>query len=137
MQFVRAGPREDIWCAWERLEHELPSHGPRSVYVFEDLVAYQLWFATRADADTAVVKVTGVPGIAEDKAYFLPRGFDGVKQINLSEIDADRFWVMFRNDDWNEKKPPINALARLGYFVQQVAAIRTRSGTAFLAEVTR
>lgn len=137
VQFVRAGQREDIWCTWERLEHELPSRGPRSVYVFEDLVAYQLWFATRADGETAIVKVNGVPGVDEDKAYFLPRGFGAVRQIKLNEIDADRFWVMFRNDDWNEKKPPINALAGLGYSVRQAAAIRTRSGTAFVAEVKR
>ncbi|MCC6327557.1 MAG: hypothetical protein IT174_03505 [Acidobacteria bacterium] len=75
--------------------------------------------------------------VDEDKAYFLPRGFDAVRQINLNEIEADRFWVMYRDDEWNEKKPPISALAGRGYSVRQVAAIRTRSGTAFLAEVTR
>jgi len=137
LQYARATQYENIWCAWGRLENELPARHPKTVYVFEDLVAYQLWFATRRDEETAVVKVTGVPGIAEDKAYFLPRGFDGVKQINLSEIDADRFWVMFRDDEWNVEDPPINALAGLGYSIRQIAAIRTRSGTAFVAEVTR
>jgi hypothetical protein len=134
---VRTERDEYIWCAWDQLGRELPVSDSKTVCVFEDLVAYHAWFSNRRDERTTIVKIDGVPGVMEDKAFFLPRGLDAVERINLDEIQDDHFWIMFRDQVWNEKNPPLDSLIGRGYSIRQVGAIKTTHGTAFLAEVKR
>ncbi len=129
--------QEQIWCAWEKLATHLPDLEPASVYVFEDLNAYHLWFATRKQGNVTVVKVDGVPGIVEDKAYFLPRGFDAVSRSGLESIASDRFWFAFRDSRWDERHPPINGLSARGYRIFRVATVEAGGLNAFLAEANR
>jgi uncharacterized membrane protein len=137
VMFVRIERRDQIWCAWEQLGSELPITEPRTVYVFEDLVAYHLWFSNRRDPRMTIVKVDGVPGVREDKAYFLPRGFGAVKRASLEEVQGDRFWIMFRSRAWNAGNPPLDSFAGRGFSVRLAAAIKAGGETAFLAEVVR
>lgn len=135
--FARTERGEYIWCAWEALGRELPASSPRTVYVFEDLAAYHVWFSNRTDETMRVVKVENVPGVVEDKAYFLPRGFDAVKRVGSDEIQDAHFWIMFRDREWNRNHPPLSSFGDRGYSVQRAGAIETDHGTAFLAEVTK
>ena len=86
-----------IWCAWENLATEIPNNQPTKIFVFEDLVAYHFWFAERNNPNIQIVKIENLEGVEEDKAYFLPRGFDDVKKINFDEITDESFYIAFRD----------------------------------------
>jgi uncharacterized membrane protein len=126
-----------VWCAWEELAPKIDKDGEQKLYVFEDLVAYHFWFATKNRSDLQIFKVNGVPEMTEDKAYFLPRGFDGVETINADEISGDRFWIAFRDMKWDARHPPLNVLIDRGYKIGQPEAIDAGGLQAFLVEVTR
>nr|MCU0238689.1 glycosyltransferase family 39 protein [Pyrinomonadaceae bacterium] len=79
-----------IWCAWENLASKVEPNA--KIYAFEDLVAYHLWFANK---NAEIIKVNGYSDMPEDKAYFLPRGFDKIKQIDLNSLEGDKFWLAF------------------------------------------
>ncbi|MGH9949924.1 MAG: hypothetical protein ACRD6X_22375, partial [Pyrinomonadaceae bacterium] len=98
---VRSGQEKFIWCAWEHLAEQIPSDRAQTIYAFEDLVAYHLWFATRKRENIRIVKLEGLPDIIEDKAYFLPRGFDDIRRIKANEIDGQNFWAAFRDNKSN------------------------------------
>lgn len=105
-----------IWCAWENLATNLDKNKPAKIYVFEDLVAYDLWFALRdAEKNFEIVKVNGIEGLVEDTAYFLPRGFDKVQTSNADGFTGDRFYLAFRDATFNEKHPPLKNLRDKGY----------------------
>ncbi|HEY8560009.1 MAG TPA: glycosyltransferase family 39 protein [Pyrinomonadaceae bacterium] len=115
LQARRATPRY-IWCAWENLAANLDRAKPAKIYVFEDLVAYDLWFALReAERNFEIIKVGGIEGITEDPAYFLPRGFDKVRTIDENGIAGERFFVAYRDSVFNEKHPPLRNLIDKGY----------------------
>jgi len=125
-----------VWCSWEQLAPRIEQNGqPQKLYVFEDLIAYQFWFATRGRSDLQIVKVNGVPDMVEDKAYFLPRGFDDVKIISVGEITGDHFWVAFRDMKWDERHPPLNLLLDRGYKLGQPETIDAGGLKAFLVEI--
>jgi hypothetical protein len=125
-----------IWCAWENLALDLRPEKEAKIYVFEDLIAYHFWFALRdADAKFEVVKVNGIEGLTEDKAYFLPRGFDKVRTTN--EIEGERFFVAFRDKDWNEAKPPLKNLVEKGYRIGEPKVIEAQGLKAFLVEIRK
>jgi hypothetical protein len=49
----------------------------------------------------------------EDKAYFLPRSFDGVDLLDLSEaFKGEKFWIAFRVKAANSEMPPIYLLLK-------------------------
>ncbi len=105
-----------IWCAWENLAVNLDKTKPAKIYVFEDLVAYDLWFALRdAEKNFEIVKVGGIEGLVEDTAYFLPRGFDKVQTTDADGITGERFFVAYRDATFNEKHPPLKNLRDKGY----------------------
>ena len=131
---AKAESAPQIWCAWERLATEIPTDSPQTIYVFEDLIAYHLWFAARNDLNIKVVKVDGASDVVEDNAYFLPRGFDGVRKIDLSEMSGVRFWTAFRDMKWNEKHYPMNRLAEQGYAIRNRFNVDGSGMTAFLVE---
>ncbi|MEP7074787.1 MAG: glycosyltransferase family 39 protein [Acidobacteriota bacterium] len=126
-----------VWCAWERLEPIIGGtsndNAPQKLYVFEDLVAYHFWFAGRYRSNLEIVKVDGVPEMTEDKAYFLPRGFDGVGRS--TEMSGDHFWIAFRDMKWDERHPPLNILLAEGYKIGPPQTIEADGLKAFLVEV--
>jgi hypothetical protein len=134
---VTSARTEMIWCTWEKQAASIPRDLPQTVYVFEDLVAYHMWFAVRNEPDVRVVKVSGVPDMQEDAAYFLPRGFAGVDVVSPGDIKGDRFWVAFRDMQWNEKHPPINLLTAAGYKISPPHVIDAGGLKSFLVEVRK
>ena len=130
-----------IWCAWENLAQELPqaeNNEPTKIYVFEDLVAYQLWFALHnSGKNYQIIKVNNVEGLVEDKAYFLPRGFDEVQTIEENDLGGDNFWIAFRDKDWNEAKPPLQNLISKGYKIGEPKVYEAQGLKAFLFAVQK
>ncbi len=143
-QATRAEPKY-IWCAWENLANHLYEstlHGEDGVnirlYTYEDLVAYHFWFALRdSDREFQIVKVNGVAGMTEDKAYFLPRGFDGIQTVSEDEIKGERFFVAFRGKSWNELAPPLQNLKTRGYKIGEPQTLEAQGLKAFLVEVQK
>lgn len=121
-----------VWCAWEELAPAIVGGSPQKLYVFEDLVAYHFWFATRGRNDLEIVKVNNVPEMIEDKAYFPPRGFDGVKVVNADEMVGDQFWIAFRDMKWDKRHPPLNILIDRGYKIGNPQIIEADGMKAFL-----
>lgn len=136
IQATRETPQY-IWCAWEKLVDSVETSGPSKIYVFEDLVAYHLWFALRDHKDVEVIKVENVPGLTEDKAYFLPRGFDGVKRTDFDVVNDDRIWVAFRTNDWDESKPPLIDFTSRGYASAEKKSIESDGIHAFLVSMQK
>jgi uncharacterized membrane protein len=126
-----------IWCAWENLAANLRnSEKPAKLYVFEDLVAYHFWFVLRdSEKKPQVIKVNDV--MPEDKAYFLPRGFDEIQVINQNEINGERFFIAFRDQKWDLTKPPLKNLIESGYQIGEPKLFEKQGVKAFLAEVSK
>lgn len=135
-----------IWCGWENLAARLPPtnvdsgqgdlNQPTKIYVFEDLVAYHFWFALRAAGEKyQIIKVDGIEGLFEDKAYFLPRGFDEVKSTGTFE--REEFFVAFRDKDWNPQKPPLRNLIETGYRIGEPQVFEAQGLKAFLVVVEK
>ena len=108
-----------VWCAWERLAEdvhlEVPSDQSVKIYTFENLVAYHVWFALRNTSNTSVSVIKGYEDSLTLETYFLPRGFDHVKIVELSDVQDERFWLLFRTGKVNEERPVIGALKARGY----------------------
>lgn len=137
VRFAVTPPQEQIWCAWEKLSENIPTGEPVTVYAFEDLSAYHLWFATRKREDVRIVKVDGMPGMTEDRAYFLPRGFDGVTRAQPAAITDDRYWIAFRDMKWDERHPPVGSLAQRGFTMGEPITVNAGGMKAFLVQVVR
>ena len=118
-----------IWCAWDELAQQWQSKpfiepGSTKLYVFEDLVAYHFWFEFRNNPDYAISKVNGFPGITEDKAYFLPRGFDRISSIQIEDaFKEESFWIAFRDADPKAATPGLSMIPytspTIGYFLDR------------------
>jgi hypothetical protein len=115
------------------------SRRPVNLYAFEDLVAYHLWFALDSAHETGmrVSVLKGMPGVSEDPAYFLPRGFDGVKRARADSVSDERFWAAFRDAEWDESRPPLNVLVARGYRAERVYEAAAQGQRAFLVLFTR
>jgi hypothetical protein len=127
-----------IWCAWENLASNVSriERQPTKIYAFEDLVAYHFWFALReSDERFQIVKLNGIEGIIEDKAYFLPRGFDAVQKTE--NFEGERFYIAFRHKDWNEFAPPLQNLKAQGYKFGEPQVYEAQKLKAFLVEVRK
>ncbi|MET0624975.1 MAG: glycosyltransferase family 39 protein [Pyrinomonadaceae bacterium] len=147
-----------VWCAWDGLaasaaRDELSgkpaadggavkadSSSPTAVYAFEDLVAYHLWFALER-GETAgrfrVVSIEGAPGLTEDPAYFLPRAFDGVATAGADALRGERFWLAFRDTNWDESRQPLKLLAERGYRAERIFETAAQGQRAFLVLFVR
>jgi 4-amino-4-deoxy-L-arabinose transferase-like glycosyltransferase len=131
-----------IWCAWDPLSLEMiqRQRNPTEVitiYAFEDLVAYHLWFALE-ESDRGKFKVgliKGVPGVQEDPAYFLPRAFSDITMQDLSALNEKHIWIAFRDTDFNEQGPPLKTLKDRGYEVREVLQVEASGQRAFLVEL--
>ena len=126
-----------IWCAWEKVADDIPVNGSHTIYVFEDLAAYHLWFATKDRQNIKIVKVNGMPEMTEDKAYFLPRGFEDVRAVTPDEMTGESRWVAFRDTEWNEKHPPLNYLLDHGFKISEPKMIDANGLKAFVVEITK
>jgi uncharacterized membrane protein len=127
-----------IWCAWENLASSLDRNKPAKIYVFEDLVAYDMWFALRdAEKNFEIVKVNGIEGMQEDAAYFLPRGFDKVRSTDENGLTGERFFVAFRDSVFNELHPPLRNLKAKGYKIGTPVIFETPGLNGFLVEVSK
>jgi hypothetical protein len=142
-----------IWCAWDQLgqrwqEKPFVEPGSTKLYVFEDLVAYHFWFELRNNPNYKIDKVDSFPGVVEDKAYFIPRGFD---QITVSQVGTsfteESFWIAFRDSNPRAAAPGLSMIpytpATIGYFldrgfaVQDVTKITIGGETAYLVKLAR
>lgn len=139
-QFRRTG-NVNVWCGWEELAKQaIEKEGAfenLTIYAFEDLVAYHLWFATKHSERIRIVAVKDFPGIQEDKAYFLPRGFDEVTVTDKNALAGDRFWIAFRDKTWNPMHPLLQDLAARGYKLGVPLEFNANGGTAFLVRVEK
>jgi hypothetical protein len=147
-----------VWCAWDGLASsaardelrdrpaagvgafEGGAAGATTVYAFEDLVAYHLWFALER-GETAgrfrVVSIKGAPGLTEDPAYFLPRAFDGVATAEADALRGERFWLAFRDTNWDESRQPLKLIDERGYRAERVYETTAQGQRAFLVLFAR
>lgn len=106
------------WCGLEKVANEvISSDQTKNIYLTEDLTAYHTWFALREQGDIAINKLTNIDGMGEDKAYFLPRGFDEIKITNVTDVADDKFWIVYRGSSLKESEPPIRNITFRGYRV--------------------
>ncbi|NEL61301.1 hypothetical protein G3V73_23880 [Escherichia coli] len=73
----------------------------------------------------------------EDKAYFLPRGFDQIKTINEAEIKGDRLFVAFRDKNWNEFGAPLQNFKARGYKIGEPQTVEAQGFKALVVEVRK
>lgn len=130
-------PQKFIWCAYDNLAQNIDVNQPQKVYAFEDLTAYHLWFALRDKENAQVIKVNGLAGIEEDKSYFLPRGFDKVKQTDEKGIEGEKIWLVFKAKEWNETAPPLKNLIDKGYQFSQPQIVEAQGLKAILVEAKK
>lgn len=134
---LKRPPQTFIWCAWENLANNIDPNQPPKIYVFEDLVAYHFWFAERKNPNIQIVKINNLEAVLEDKAYFLPRGFDGVKKLNFDEITDEKFYIAFRDENFNLQKPPLKNLIEKGYKIGEPKIFEAQGSKAFLLKITK
>ncbi len=130
-----------IWCGWEKLSAELPPNKeqkPVKIFVFEDLVAYHLWISVHETGKNyQIVKVNGIENLIEDKAYFLPRGFDEVQVTEGLRINEDDFFIAFRDKELDRIKPPLKNLIDEGFLIDEPKKFTAQGIKAFVIEVRR
>jgi hypothetical protein len=132
----------NIWCRWGTLANEIvrPSNSrtePEHLFVFEDLVAYHVWFELRKSNGFDVTVVRDIDGLREDQAFFLPRGFSEVPTVGVSQINGNRMWIAFRqsaaaDSGFEGPRSPVSALRRLGFEPNYVRKVDAGNETAYL-----
>lgn len=127
------------WCGWERLIDEVKPEDAQTVYVFEDAVAYDFWYAsqTKTEGKLRVILIEDDPDIPEDKAYFLPRGFDGIQKAGEESIAGDKFWIAVRNIWDNEEHPLWKRIKAKGYRLGPALRLKTADAFVFLVPVQK
>ena len=112
---LRDTPRY-VWCAWDAVAADIRAKQPTAtIYTFENLVAYHLWFAQRGSGTAQVKVVKGVDVSTADETYFLPRGFNDVTTVLLQDIGEDEFWLAFRPVRRSDDARLVESFTRLGY----------------------
>lgn len=133
-------PQVFIWCGWRELYvqmDKIENAEQTTVYIFEDDGAYHLWYALKENPRFRIVSIDGYADMPEDKAYFLPRGFDEVKAADKSTIEGDRFWLAFRDTKWKSDKQVLQDLTTRGYKIGEPLTYRAQGVSAFLVPVER
>ncbi len=134
-----------IWCAWETLarrvvEADAGKEGEVRIYAAEDLVAYHLWYglSSTGDGRFRVVAVRNLPGAAEDRAFFLPRGFDEVAAVDASAaMREEHFWVAFRDAHASAEHPLLRLLSERGYEASPPFEVTASGQRAFVISAKR
>jgi hypothetical protein len=130
-----ANTRDDM-----KTSDDVKARGAETIYAFEDLIAYQLWHALRAAGEKGlrVAVVRGVPDIGDDRAFFLPRGFD---EVSVETLDAamreDEFWIALRGAEWDGDAPLVKLLRGRGYDVKPRYEFDADGQKAFIALARR
>jgi len=127
------------WCGWEPLAAQVKDSGTATVYAFEDAVAFEVWFALEREAKGRfhVVLIEDDPDIPEDKAYFLPRGFERVQKVNEDAITGEKFWVAVRGIGDAPEHPLWRRLREKGYETGAPLSFKTQDTTVYLVPVER
>ncbi len=135
-----------IWCAWETLarrvvEADADAPGVVPVYAAEDLLAYHLWYgfqSSTGDRRFRVVSVKNLPGMTEDRAFFLPRGFDEVTAVDASAaMREEHFWVAFRDAHASAEHMLLRLLSERGYEVSTRFEVAASGQKAFIISAKR
>jgi len=133
-----------IWCAWGPLAEQAVEAGPSSshstsLYAFEDLVAYHLWFALKHDhrGDYEVSVIKSFPGTTEDTAYFLPRDFDEIAVRGPVIPNGSEIWIAFRAPHVDEQQPPLKQFVTAGYQISQILSEQAQNQNAFVIKLER
>lgn len=133
-----------IWCAWGPLAEQVvaaePSTSrPTSLYAFEDLVAYHLWFALKNDqrGNYKVSVIKNLPGTTEDNAYFLPRDFDEIEVRGPVIPNGSEIWIAFRGPRVDEQQPPLKQFVTAGYQISQILTEKAQNQNAFMIKLER
>lgn len=86
-----------VWCAWNGRAAEIQTQPrPLKIVTLEGLVAYHVWFEFRNDPGVEIVRINRIDERVDESAYFIPRGFDGVKVVDLEQLKDERFMLAFR-----------------------------------------
>ena len=137
MHFAKK-PQIFIWCGWRELTEQaarIETAEQTTIYAFEDDAAYYLWYALKENPRFRVVSIDGYADMPEDKAYFLPRGFDEVKTGDQNAIQGERFWLAFREKNWKPDKQVLLFLQSKGYKIGTPLEFRAQGVSAFLVPV--
>lgn len=105
-----------VWCAWVgkgATEPILPR--PLKIVTLEGLVAYHVWFEFRNEPGVEIKRINGIDERVDESAYFIPRGFDGVKVVELESLTDDRFLLAFRSSS-RYKSTIFDRFRHAGYF---------------------
>jgi len=139
LQVMRLSPRY-VWCEWNNVANDIktnPAENPTTVYTFENLVSYHLWFALRGSDEYKVQVVKGVDVRTDDETYFLPRGFDEVKNVRIEDIDDDSMWLAFRTSVDGEDAPLLKSFKKAGYNPCPGKSVRYDKTTVFWMKITK
>lgn len=110
-------PRENryIWCGWEKFSlflEERPKIDDR-IYFVDDLAAYHFWYFSRTSGNREILLLRNEEMKAIDEAFFLPRGFDGIRKID-SVSKKTPFLIAFTAESWDEESQPLKQLVSSG-----------------------
>jgi uncharacterized membrane protein len=137
---ILLGSQKPLWCAWEDLAKDFEQNKSiekTKIYVFEDLIAYHVWWTLKDKQNSQVIVVKGIEGLREDKAYFLPRGFDGIKTTDENGLEGERFWIVFRDTKFSELYPPLRNLKAKGYQIGEPKIFVAQRIQTFLVEIRK
>jgi len=147
---IRRDDMPPIWCAWETLAGQVArtetSGGDEiKIYAFEDLAAYHLWYALSSIHGAPrfrIATVANFPGLPEDKAFFLPRGFDEVSVTDSSAaMSEEHFWAAFRVGGAPGKAetehPLLRTLSERGYEIERRFEVTASGQKAFIISLRR
>jgi hypothetical protein len=83
------------------------------------------------------VVVKGVDALTDDETYFLPRGFDEVKNTAIEEINDDSIWLAFRTSVDGEDAPLIERFKQAGYMACPGKTVKYDSTTVFWMKMVK
>ncbi|HQZ95805.1 MAG TPA: hypothetical protein PLP21_05770 [Pyrinomonadaceae bacterium] len=107
-------PQKFAWCEAGPLTADIDAG--TAIYAMEDLIAYPIWFDHRKDAPARrIVKLENTSGLGEDKAYFLPRCFDGVTRTDIDAVAEPKLWLVQRGKTLKDTEPPLRNFLLKGY----------------------
>lgn len=164
---ARRADAPPVWCAWETLAHrvveteatktanagEFEAGSEVKIYATEELVAYHLWYALSSAGSAGsvgerrfrVASIANLHGLVEDKAFFLPRGFEEVSRADAGAVEEggegalreEHFWAAFRDTSWNAEHPLLRLLSERGYDIEKRFEVTASGQKAFVVSARR
>jgi uncharacterized membrane protein len=126
------------WCGWDKLAEQKEHANTRPAVAVEDLAAYHVWFSLRKTSPgPEIIKLSDVPGVQEDSAYFIPRGFDGIRRQPLDKLDLPEFDLYYRAGKIDVEQPPLNSILAKGYSISERAEVVGRGEAAIRLTLVR